>query len=162
MKEILFKKEEADYLIKLLEGETSKMSKSLISKLMNCQKKIKVSSAKMKGRFLQYWVCERIATIFGVEYDQQNDDCPIHSREMGLNGVDVILRGELSKKFPYDIECKSCESLSLPQWIRQAKANKKDDHDYLLVIKKKSVGVDPFVVMDWSTFEKLIVEKNKK
>ncbi len=154
MKEILFKPDEADYLTNLLEGETSSIAKRIISKIKNAQKKIKISSAKGKGRSLQYWVCEKIATMFGIKFDQQDDNCPIHSREMGLNGVDVILRGEIAQKFPYAIECKCCETLSLPQWIRQARNNAKFYHygkQYLLVVKKKSIG-DPIVIMDWSTF----------
>ena len=158
MKEILFKQDEANYLINILNGETSSIAKKIITRLKNCQKKIKVSSAKGKGRTLQYWVCERVAEMFGVEFNQQDDNCPVHSREMGLNGVDVILRGELADKFPYSIECKCCENLSLPQWIRQARANKKPGQDYLLVIKKKSVGSEPVVVMDWDAFQKLVEE----
>ena len=151
MKEILFKQDEADYIIKLLEGETSSIAKRIISRLKNAQKKIKVSSAKGKGRNLQYWVCEKIADMFGIKFNQSDDSCPIHSREMGLSGVDVILRGEIAQKFPYAIECKSCETLSLPQWIRQARNNAKYGKQYLLVIKKKSIG-EPIVIMDWDTF----------
>lgn len=151
MKEILFKSDEAEYVINLLEGESSSIAKRIISKIKNAQKKIKISSAKGKGRGLQYWVCERIATMFGIKFNQQDDSCPIHSREMGLNGVDVILRGEIAQKFPYAIECKCCETLSLPQWIRQARQNAKGGKQYLLVVKKKSIG-DPIVIMDWDTF----------
>ena len=155
MKEILFKPDEAEYVINLLEGESSSTAKRIISKIKNAQKKIKTSSAKGKGRALQYWVCERIANMFGIKFDQQDDSCPIHSREMGLNGVDVILRGELAKKFPYSIECKACEGLALPQWIRQARANQKNGQEYLLVVKKQSMGTEPIVIMDWTTFEKI-------
>lgn len=42
---------------------------------------------------------------------------------MGQHGVDIILRGKVARKFPFDIECKSCESLSIPEWIRQTKQN---------------------------------------
>lgn len=130
----------------------------LLKKIHNSLKTIKVSSAKGKGRSLQYWVCERIASLFNVKFDQKDDSCPIHSREMGLSGVDVVLRGDIAKKFPYAIECKACETLSIPQWIKQAKANTKEGQEYLLVVKKQSIG-EPLVVMDWTSFEKL-VKKN--
>ena len=157
MKEILFQKDESQYLIHLLEGESSSIAKKVIKKLKNAEKKIKTSSAKGKGRGLQYWVCERIANLFGIKFDQSDDSCLIHSREMGLNGVDVILRGEVAEKFPYAIECKCCESLALPQWIRQARDNAKYGKRYLLVVKKKSIG-EPIVIMDWNTFEEIYVK----
>lgn len=169
MKEMIFTKDESKLLkdclmnkicsLRLSHLDTIKQQKEcekLIKKFERAEKKIKVSSAKGKGRGLQYWVCEQIAKMFGVEFVQSDDDCLIHSREMGQNGVDIILRGEIRKKFPFDIECKSCESLSIPEWIRQARANKKENRDWLLVFKKQTLGHTPFVVMEWETFEKLM------
>lgn len=156
MKEILFTKSEADYLINVLNKQCDlKINKSLIKKIKNSEKKIKVSSAKGKGRNLQYWVCERIGNVFNIKFNQQDDNCPIHSREMGLNGTDVVLRTPVYEKFPFDVECKACETLSLPEWIRQARKNQKEGRNYLLVIKKQTIGTEPIAVMDWSTFEKL-------
>ena len=155
MKDIQFKADEADYLIGMLEGETSSIAKRILSKVKNAKKKIKVSSAKSKGRDLQYWVCEKIADITGCEFIPSDDDCLIQSRPMGLNGVDVILRGKAKQKFPFSVECKACENLSMAEWIRQARSNEKSDTPWLLVIKKKTVGT-PFVVMDWETFERLV------
>lgn len=183
MKEMLFTKDESKFIRECLENQImslqagfcgqdmeitnrnakiEKECKRLIKKFENAEKKIKVSSAKGKGRGLQYWVCERIANMFGVEFVQSDDDCLIHSREMGQNGVDVILRGEIRKKFPFDIECKSCESLSIPEWIRQARANKKENREWLLVFKKQTLGHTPFVVMEWETFEKIFLAGKKE
>ena len=159
MKEILFKSYEVEIIKQALSyGCEEKYAKKIISKLERAEKKIKTSSAKGKGRGLQYWVCDRIAKMFGIEFIQSDDDCLIHSREMGQNGTDVILRGEIEKKFPFDIECKSCESLSIPEWIRQARANKKENRDWLLVFKKQTIGHEPLVVMEWETFEKIILK----
>ena len=155
MKEILFKPEEVKWLKNLLMQSAQPMAKKIIKKLENAEKKIKVSSAKGKGRNLQYWVCEKIAKIFNIEFNQQDDNCPIHSREMGLNGTDVVLRHPIYEKFPFDVECKACETLSLPEWIRQAKKNEKVGRHYLLVVKKQTIGTEPIVVIDWGTFEKL-------
>lgn len=164
MKEILFKPDEVEMIKKALSahyGCEEKYAKMIISKLERAEKKIKASSAKGKGRGLQYWVCERIAKMFGVAFVQSDDDCLIHSREMGQNGVDIVLRGEIRKNFPFDIECKSCESLSIPEWIRQARANKKENRDWLLVFKKQTLGHTPFVVMEWETFEKIFFVREK-
>lgn len=172
MKEILFSKDESKFIKDCLQYkiiglrsshlETIKQQKEcerLIKKFERAEKTIKVSSRKGKGRGLQYWVCERIAKMFGIEFVQSDDNCLIHSREMGLNGVDVILRGEIYNKFPFDIECKSCESLSIPDWIRQAKENnKKEDRDWLVVFKKQTLGSEPFVIMDWECFENMIMK----
>lgn len=175
MKEILFKKNEADFIIKCLQKEMANTEynllpqdveilkeadqrigecERLIKKLENSERQIKHQSAKGKGRNLQYWVCERIAQMFGVEFVQSDDNCPVHSREMGQHGTDIALRGELQRAFPFDIECKATESLSLADWIRQARANnKKSDRKWLVVFKKQTLGTEPVVCMDWSAFE---------
>lgn len=165
MKEILFKKEEVDMIKKALSchyGCEEKYAKKIISKLERAEKTIKVSSRKGKGRSLQYWVCEKIAGIFGFKFVQNDDECLVHSREMGQHGTDICLRGELYKKFPFDIECKAQESLNILDWVRQARENKKEGRDWLVVFKKQTIGGEPLVVMEWSCFEKLFKgEKNK-
>lgn len=178
MKEMKFSKEEATLIQECLQNEiyslkfgffgqdmetTNKNAKreddceKLIKKFQRAEKKIKVSSAKGKGRNLQYYICRRIAKIFGIEFNQADDNCLVHSREMGQHGTDVIVRGKLYSKFPYDIECKAHETLSIPEWIKQAKSNCKDGRDWLLVFRKQTLGKEPFVLMEWNTFEKLFL-----
>ena len=130
----------------------------LIKKFENAEKTIKVSSRKGKGRGLQYWVCDRIAKIFGIEFVQSDDSCLIQSRPMGQHGTDVILRGNIYKEFPFDIECKSCESLSIPEWVRQARTNKKENRNWLVIFKKQTIGHEPLVLMEWGTFERLFMK----
>lgn len=159
MKEILFKHDEVEMIKEALSchyllGE----GKKIISKLERAEKTIKVSSRKGKGRGLQYWVCERIAKIFGIEFVQSDDSCLIQSRPMGQHGTDVILRGNIYKEFPFDIECKSCESLSIPEWVRQARTNKKENRDWLVIFKKQTIGHEPLVLMEWETFERLFMK----
>lgn len=161
MKEILFKPDEVSWIKEAVlnyYGTKTKESKKIIGKLERAEKKIKTSSAKGKGRNLQYWVCERIAKMFGIEFVQSDDTCLVHSREMGQHGTDICLRGEFYKKFPFDIECKSCESLSIPEWVRQARTNKKENRDWLVVFKKQTIGHEPLVLMEWETFEKLMMK----
>ena len=134
----------------------------LIKKITRSETPIKVSSRKGKGRKLQYFVCERIASLFGIKFDQNDDDCPIHSREMGQHGTDVITRGKVKKLFPFSVECKSCENLQIPQWIEQARGNIEKNKSWLLVVKKKSIGQKPIVIMEWESFEELMKEYLKK
>jgi len=115
---------------------------------------MKPVSCKAKGRTLQQWVCKQISSKFKVPYQQDDDQCLIHSREMGQSGVDVILRGDLYKKFPFDIECKNTERLNLWETIKQAKANAKPDRNWMIVAKKNRV--EPIVVISWDAFINLI------
>ena len=149
-------RKEMEFLMELLyiNGD-KKAAQILYKRLERATKPIKPSSAKGKGRGLQYWVCERISRLLGIPFDQKDDDCLIHSRDMGLSGTDIVLRGEARKRFPYSIECKSCETLSIPAWVEQAKTNEQEGTDWLLVFKKQSMGSDPYVVMSWEAFEKL-------
>lgn len=133
----------------------SKVVPSLAKKMEH--KKIKVSSAKGKGRNLQHWVCDRITKITGIP-NSQEDDALIRSRDMGISGTDVILIGEAQKKFPFSVECKNSEQLDLVGTIVQAKANEKEGTDWLIVHKRKAIS-NPIVIMDWDTFEKLLESK---
>ena len=66
MKEIIFKPDESNWIkiaIQNYYGVNSVPAKKIVGKLERSEKKIKTSSAKGKGRNLQYWVCERIARM---------------------------------------------------------------------------------------------------
>jgi hypothetical protein len=126
---------------------------SALQKIKNADKRIAISSAKGKGRNLQYWVCERISKLIGIPYNQQDDQCLIHSREMGQVGVDIILRGEVQKQFPFSIECKSTESMNFIKTIIQAISNQAEKTDWMIVHRCKAFS--PVVVISWDTFEKL-------
>lgn len=173
MKEILFNKQENDLICECLQNEVEslfmgfygqdmeitkrndkreKECKRLIKKLKNAQKTIKVSSRKGKGRGLQYWVCEKIAGMFGIKFVQSDDDCLVQSRPMGQHSVDIILRGELKKKFPFSIECKAQETLNITEWIRQARENELSDTSWMLIFKKQTLGSKPIVCLDFETF----------
>jgi len=115
------------------------------------KKRIKISSAKAKGRNLQKWVCEKISELLGIPWGK---DELIASREMGQSGTDVRLIGEAQKRFPYSVECKSQETWSIPAWIKQAEANRVDGTDWLLVVKRNHIK--PVVVMDAEHFFDLL------
>jgi hypothetical protein len=115
------------------------------------KKRITVASAKDKGRRLQKWVCEQISNLTGYEWGH---DCPIESRGMGQNGVDVRLEKDVIKVFPYSVECKAQESWSIPAWIEQAKANIMPGTEWLLVAKKSRQ--DPIVIIDAKVFFQIL------
>jgi hypothetical protein len=133
-------------------------SSKLRKKIERAGKTIKVSSGKAKGRNLQYWVCEQISRITGIPYAQGDDDCLIHSREIGLHGRDVVLRGEAYERFPFSIECKNVETLVLPDTIAQVEANTKEGEMWIIVHKRKAIK-DPIVIMDWKDFERIWTRK---
>lgn len=115
--------------------------------------KIKPRSAKNKGKRLQNWVAHRISEMLDIPVEKDGD---IESRQMGMSGVDVVLRGKAQELFPFNIECKNCETWSIPKWIRQAKENQKEGLDWLLFCKKNNH--EEIVVMDAERFFKLYNE----
>ena len=78
---------------------------------------MKASSCKAKGRRLQQWVAKEIGKLLGVEVVKDGD---IESRPMGQSGSDIILRGEARRLFPYGVECKNVENLSIWKALKQA------------------------------------------
>jgi len=121
---------------------------------------MKTSSCKAKGRNFQYWVANKIAELLGVNFNQQDDLCPIHSREMGQSGTDVYIRNkELKEQFPYAIECKNTETVSLYKYIEQAKSNTESGEQWLLFHKKNRSK--PIVIMDAEYFFRLLKDNKK-
>lgn len=155
MKELKLDKKEREFLMGLLSHNNDKRAQVLMKRIQRAEKPIKPSSAKGKGRSLQYWVCEKISNLLNIPYNQKDDECLIQSRPMGLSGVDIVLRGKAKELFPFSIECKACETLSIPQWVEQARSNQQENTDWMLVFKKQSMGSEPYVVLSWETFEKM-------
>lgn len=132
-------------------GGSSEAELKLFKKIQRAGKRITRSSAKEKGRNLQKKVCRDISETIDIPYDQSDDQCLIHSREMGQAGVDIILRGEAQTCFPFSIECKSAESLNLPAAKIQAETNRAVGTDWMIVYKKKE-WTGPVMIMDWNKF----------
>jgi len=137
--------------------KSKKLENALIKKMNAVDKTISVSSRKGKGRNLQYWLCDKISKLINIKWVQADDSCLIHSREMGQHGTDIVLRRKALKKFPFSIECKSTETLSLIKTIQQAEANTAAGTDMLIVHKCKALK-SPIVIVFWDTFEKLFKE----
>ena len=128
--------------------------KALLKKLEKADKRITTRSAKNKGRGLQMWACEKISSITNIPFNNQDDQCLIHCREMGQRGVDVILRGKPIKLFPFTTECKNSETFNLYNTILQVEANLIPGTDWLIIHKRKTIK-KPIVIMTWEAFEKI-------
>lgn len=132
-------------------GDSSVLAGGLRKKIRVAGMRITHGSAKDKGRSLQQWVCRKISELIGVPYNQQDDECLIHSREMGQSGTDVVLRGIAAARFPYSVECKSSERMSVQGFVIQASKNVRPGTDWLVVYKCKALDA-PVVIMSWDTF----------
>lgn len=143
-------------LIKLLPA-----SSKLRAKLERAGKRIKVQSAKGKGMNFQREICQKIADLIGIPYLRGDDESLIESRSSGVNGTDIILRGEAKKRFPFSIEAKNSESLSLVDAVQQAQANQAEDTMWLVVHRRKALPMD-LVIMAWESFEELYGRKTGK
>lgn len=131
----------------------------LYKKIEKSLRKIKPRSAKNKGLAYQKAICEVISSLINIPCGQ-DDDSLISSRTSGLNGTDIILRGEAAARFPYSVECKDCSSVSLPQWVEQAQDNSTESRPYLLFIRSPKIAGRDCVVMALETF-KTILRKSK-
>jgi hypothetical protein len=108
---------------------------------------MKTSSCKAKGRRLQQWVGRQIAKATGYEFGK---DKPIASREMGQNGMDIRLVGEVREDFPFAVECKNQENWAIHDWIEQAKQSQEPDMDWMLIAKRNNGK--PVLFMDAETW----------
>lgn len=151
MKELKLDKAEIEELTRCLESQKNRVQEKLYKKLKRLSTPIKIQSAKSKGRNFQYEVCQMIADAFFFKYDQHDPDCLIHSNEMGQSGVDIILRGEARKRFPFSVECKNQESLKITEWVEQAQHNQAEGTQWAVVFKKKSLK-NPLVLLDFKSF----------
>ena len=132
------------------------VSQKVKKKLLKSQQRIKLNSAKGKGRSFQYNISERISKLLDIPYDQQDDNCEIHSREMSQQGVDIILRGEARRLFPFSVECKAVTYLDIPSAVEQAEANAGEDQ--LGMVAFRQTNFEPVVIFSWRTFEKMFVK----
>jgi len=165
---VTINKDESELLLQVLRSfecntgnsKDEKTADKLIKRIERAKTPIKPRSAKNKGLEWQKEICQVIADITGEEFDQSKDDCNIHSRESGLSGTDIILRGAAKEKFPYSVECKNCKSISLPMWISQAESNC-DNDNWILFIKSPVITAKKIVCLSLNQFMKLFENTHK-
>lgn len=112
---------------------------------------MKTASAKAKGRRLQDYVRNKIREIFNL------GEGDVDSQIMGVSGCDIRLSPKAIEVFPYAIECKNTEKVSLWNFWKQCLSNA-GTLTPLLFIKKNNQ--EPLVVMKAEDFFSLI--KNKR
>jgi hypothetical protein len=83
---------------------------------------MKVHSAKAKGRRHQQYVCKKLVE---TGYDLETDD--IRSASMGAPGEDILFSPAARRQFPFSIECKNVEKLSIWSAINQCRENAPED-----------------------------------
>lgn len=109
---------------------------------------IKTSSAKAKGRRHQQDVCEKFLEVSsGLESDD------IRSASMGAPGEDVLFSPAARRQFPFSVECKNVEKLSIWSAIDQARANCNPDHTPMVVFTRNRENVQ--VAMPFEKFLKI-------
>jgi hypothetical protein len=107
--------------------------------------KMNTQSAKAKGRRLQQWVRDKLISQRGIKEDD------VQSRSMGAGGEDIMLSSDARHYFPYSIECKNQEKVSIWKAYEQAESNS-GKYEALLIIKKN--GKEPLAIVSAEHFIK--------
>ena len=100
-------------------------------------------SRKSKGRVFQQQLRDDLITHLNLNPDD------ILSTAMGQAGCDLYLSPAARSVFPFGVEAKRCETISLPAWWRQCESNaSKVALTPLLVFKRNRE--EPLAVLRWS------------
>lgn len=106
---------------------------------------MKIHSAKAKGRRHQQDVCKK---LLEVSHGLEPDD--IRSASMGAPGEDILFSPAARRQFPFSIECKNVEKLSIWSCIDQSRANCPDGATEMVVFTKNHEN--PFVALPFEKF----------
>ena len=112
---------------------------------------MKTSSGKAKGRRLQNKIRDLLLEHFSDKLEQ--DD--IRSQIMGMSGEDIVLSPAARKLFPFSVECKAQEKLSIWSSLEQAEGNS-GDHTPLLIFKRNRSKT--YAVLEFEELLKLLNE----
>lgn len=111
---------------------------------------ISISSRKAKSRSLQNSVTQSLLKKF-----QQFDSNDIKPAIMGQSGIDIHLSNPVRKLFPFAIECKNQESLSIWSALEQCGENAKlEKLTPLLIFKRNRSKI--YAVLELDEFLKLL------
>ena len=112
---------------------------------------MKPRSAKNKGKRLQ----NKVRDIILEKFDSLEPD-DVRSITMGDSGEDILLSPAARRLFPFSVECKAQESLSIWSALEQAESNA-GKHIPLLVFKRNRSKT--YVTIELEEFIKLINDK---
>lgn len=119
---------------------------------------MKPQSAKAKGRNHQKAVRESLINILGVHPED------VESRSMGAGGEDLILARAARELFPFSIECKNQEKISVFKSFDQAEANCPNNVEPILVFKKNRTETFAMIKFDYllEMQKKINISKNSE
>ena len=112
---------------------------------------MKPRSAKNKGKRLQNKIRDLILEKFNNILER--DD--VRSITMGDSGEDILLSPAARRLFPFSVECKSQEKLSIWSSLEQAEDNS-GDHIPLLIFKRNRSKT--YAVLEFDELLKLLNE----
>ena len=112
---------------------------------------MKPRSAKNKGKRLQNKVRDLILEKFNSKLEP--DD--VRSITMGESGEDILLSPAARRLFPFSVECKSQEKLSIWSSLEQAEDNS-GNHIPLLIFKRNRSKT--YAVLEFDELLKLLNE----
>jgi hypothetical protein len=107
-------------------------------------------SAKNKGARWQKKVAQYVSDLTGVPVEKDGD---IEPRQMGQSGSDIIIRGRARELFPYGVECKNVEKLSIWNALDQANENCREGERPLMFFTRNRTN--EYVAMEVETFMKI-------
>lgn len=107
------------------------------------------ATKKEKARRHQTGVAERIRAALSLP------DEDVVPRPMGSPGIDIMLSDRAREQFPYGIECKRVETLSIPSWWKQCEKNAEDEGLKPMLIFRKNREPN-MVVMRFDDFMEAI------
>lgn len=111
-------------------------------------------SRKSKGRWFQQQLREDLIRELNINPDD------ILSTAMGQGGCDLYLSPAARSIFPFGVEAKRCETISLPAWWQQCESNaSKVGLIPLLVFKRNREG--PLAVLRWSDLLALLQQDHR-
>ena len=112
------------------------------------------TSRKAKGRRFQQAVRQDLIDCLGI------DPGDILSTAMGQSGCDLYLSPAARERFPFGVECKAQETISLPAWWAQCARNAaKEGLTPLLLIKRNRE--DALAVMRWEDLLALLQQDHR-
>jgi hypothetical protein len=107
------------------------------------------ASRKAKGRRLQQAVRQDLIDRLGI------DPGDILSTAMGQSGCDLYLSPAARARFPFGVECKRQETLSIPAWWKQCTRNAEAEGLTPLLVLKQSRR-EALAVLRWSDLLSLL------
>ena len=111
---------------------------------------MKPRSAKNKGKRLQ----NKVRDLILEKFTQLEPD-DVRSITMGDSGEDILLSPAARRLFPFSVECKSQEKLSIWSSLEQAEDNS-GDHIPLLIFKRNRSKTN--AVLEFDELLKLLNE----